>query len=113
MTDELAKELIAAVKDRHVDSMAFVTTSQIIYKGPALIGGITITGRGGVANAQVYDGESSSGRQICDIAAIDGTSFNLPIADHVDVDNGIYVVIGTDKTKVSIHYHPESYKKFI
>ena len=111
--EKLLQRILDELLKRHVDTARLVTTTSIVHKGPALIGGIVITGAGGAANAQIYDGENTNGRQLANLYALNGTSFNWNIADHVDVDNGIYIVIGTGTTKVTIHYHPESYKKFV
>ena len=110
--EKLLQKILDVLTRRHIDHTEYVTKTKTVHKGPAEIGGITITGTGGAAVCQIYDGENAQGRQLCDLRALNGTSFSWPIVDHTDVDDGIHIVVTGGNTGISIHYHPANYKTF-
>ena len=90
-----------------------VTSTGIIYKGPCLVSAITITGAGGDANCQVYDGLNTEGELKFNLYALSGTTFNEILMHPTDFDYGIYVNVGTATTVVTVQFIPEDYHRFL
>lgn len=86
--------------------------SRIIHKGPCLITGFVVTGYGGTALADLYDGESANGEHKCRIQTLANTSFDWPIVHPVDFDKGIYIAVSGEHVYVTVCYIPESWKDF-
>ncbi len=97
----------------HIAHAELTHISRIIHKGPCLITGFSVTGYGAAGSADLYDGESASGRHICRISVIANTTFDWPIVHPVDFDKGIFVYVAEETTYVTVCYIPESWKDFI
>lgn len=90
-----------------------LTATEIVHKGPCLLVGLVITGDGGVADCDVYDGESAASERKFHLEALQATSFCTNLFQSTDMDYGIYVVLNTAHTIVTVQYIPERMDRFI
>lgn len=91
----------------------FTNTSRVIHKGPCIVCCVMIAGDGAAADCQVYDGENDRGTLKAHMEALSGTTFRWQLAFGTDFDNGIYIKVNANTTKVTVTYTPESRKDFI
>jgi len=80
------------------------TVSQEIYEGPCLMGNVIITGDGGAADADVYDGINDKAERKLHLEALQGVTFSTGAhQDHV-MRRGIYVKINNATTYLTVTY---------
>lgn len=87
--------------------------SEVAYVGPCLVASVIITGDGGGADADIYDGVSDRDEWKAHLEALSGTTFGWDPGCTTDFDKGIYVKITGDYTYITICWIPESWKKYI
>lgn len=88
----------------------FTDVSRVIHTGPVKVCCVTLAADGAAADCQIYDGESSNGRQVTHIEALTGTTFGWGPGVGVEFHNGIYVVCSSTAAKVTVTFEPLSRK---
>lgn len=108
MEKELPKGMLLQIAHSQITN-----SSRIIHKGPAIITGLEVSGKGGDVECNLYDGESVSGDLKAKILAVNKTTTEWSLTHPVDFDKGIYIKVSSDKCWVTVCYIPESWKKFV
>lgn len=80
--------------------------SQVCYKGPCLVTGITISADGVNGDCQIYDGENANCEFKYHLEALAGTTFSADIWEATDFNHGIFLVVNAATTHVTIQYIP-------
>lgn len=97
----------------HIAHCKMYHTSQVAHIGPCLMASVIITGDGGTADADIYDGVNDKGEWKAHLEALRGTTFGWDPGFYTDFDKGIYVKINKVSTYITICWIPESWKEFI
>lgn len=84
----------------------FTDVSSVIHTGPAKVCCVILAADNNNADCQVYDGESSNGKQKTHLEALSGTTFGWGPGVGVTFHNGIYVVCSSTAAKVTVTYEP-------
>lgn len=80
--------------------------SRQIFIGPVLVFCVCIAGDGAQADCQVYDGSSTNGKLKVHLEALSGTTFQWNPGVGVHFDNGIYLAVKANTTKVTVTFMP-------
>lgn len=91
----------------------YTNTSRIIHKGPCIIKSVHVTGGSGNSSCKVYDGQNATGELKADIRVVVDSSYTWRPGDGTDFDYGIYIVVSSSDTYVTVTFIPESRKAFI
>jgi len=81
-------------------------TSRTIYKGPALLYSITISGDGAAGDCDVYDGVNSQGERKYHLEVGAGATVVVSLQNPVELDRGLYVKVNAATTFVTVQYEP-------
>lgn len=87
------------------------SVSRCIYKGPALITGLSVSGTAATPDAQVLDGENSNGEIKIDLRVIQDESFSPNLGEGIFCERGIYVAVDASTTLLTVVYQPVQYKE--
>lgn len=91
----------------------YTNTSRLIHDGPCIVKSVHVAGDGAAADCQVYDGFNTSGTLKAHLEALSGTSYTWRPGDATDFDQGLYIQVSANTTKVTVTFIPESRRHFI
>jgi len=84
----------------------YITSSQLIHRGPCIVKCVHIAGDGANGDCQVYDGVNNSGLLKAHLEVLSGTSYTWRPGEGTDFDFGIYIVVNAATTKVTVTFNP-------
>ncbi len=99
------------VDRRNLPRTEIVAVSGCVYKGPALITGLSITGTAATPDGQILDGVNSNGTEKIDLRVIQDESFSPSIGGGIFCEKGIYAAVDASTTKLSITFYPVVYEE--
>ena len=86
-------------------STRLITDDAIVEQGTCLLVALSVcSDGGGVGDAQVYDGTHSAGKKILDVSIKDGGIEAPHFIPPILCQQGLYVVIGSNITSVTIRW---------
>jgi len=97
----------------HVAHCKLYHKSQVAHIGPCIVTSLIVTGDGGGAEVDIYDGLSDRGERKAHLEALSGTTFGWDPGCSTDFDKGIYIKITGDYTYATVCWIPESWKEFV
>ncbi|MCJ7639021.1 MAG: hypothetical protein MUO70_03920, partial [Euryarchaeota archaeon] len=80
--------------------------TRAIFKGPALIVALSISGTAATPDAQIYDGVNLQGRELMDLRVVANDSFSPELGPGMECLTGIFVVVDAATTFLTISYYP-------
>ena len=87
-------------------AVVYLTATQTVHIGPANIDSVFLAGDGAAADAQIYDGQNTNGKQVIHMEAPSGESTPFEPSKPLTVHNGIHVVVNATTSKLTIIYTP-------
>ena len=84
----------------------YTTSSRVLHNGPAVLLAVTVAGDGADADAQVYDGLDTNGRQIMHIEAAEGQTAHIVLPEDIRLETGLYIAVNASTTKVTVQHAP-------
>lgn len=91
----------------------YTNASRLIHTGPCIVKSVHVAGDGANGDAQVYDGRGTNGKLKAHIEVLDKRNYTWRPGDGTDFDQGIYIAVNANTTKVTVTFVPESRKDFI
>lgn len=84
-----------------------LTIDGVVCQGPAVLFNADLVGAaGGASTAIVFDGNSTAGRVMINLAAVTSTADRAPYNQGLFFPRGIYVDVGANVTSVSFLFIP-------
>lgn len=83
---------------------AQITSSQLVYDGPVAVSGLILSGDGANADAQIYDGVNSQGKEVVHLEAKSGETTPVPFSKPMFLERGLYVAVNATTSKLTVLY---------
>lgn len=84
----------------------YTTAARRFHAGKCLLQSVTLAADGADADAQIYDGMDTNGRQILHVEALTGQTAHIVFPEDILLENGLYVVVNAATSKLAAVFAP-------